>query len=224
MIKRKRQKQFKCKCGKRKYRYSRTCRTCYLKNVVSSRKGQIFVERKYCIDCGKELKNRRSKRCRSCNNTGINNPGHKHGKCINNKVCVDCGKPKSIMGKRCPKCSLKFNTGVFKPGKLHPNYIDGRTSVEYTEKFNKQLKSKIFKRDGYTCQLCFKYPIKCQCHHIDYNKQNNQEINLLTLCRSCHGKTNFKRDYWFSYFKNIIFPDKLFTDKELKKFHLEEDF
>ena len=30
-------------------------------------------------------------------------------------------------------------------------------------------------------------------HHIDYNKKNNKEENLITLCRSCNVKVNFNR-------------------------------
>ena len=38
-------------------------------------------------------------------------------------------------------------------------------------------------------------------HHIDYNKKNNKENNLLTLCRFCHTRTNFNRNTWIVWFK-----------------------
>ena len=41
-------------------------------------------------------------------------------------------------------------------------------------------------------------------HHIDYDKKNNSKKNLITLCRSCHAKTNFKRKEWQTLFENII--------------------
>jgi len=31
---------------------------------------------------------------------------------------------------------------------------------------------------------------------IDYNKENLEESNLISLCMPCHRKTNFNRDYW----------------------------
>lgn len=33
-------------------------------------------------------------------------------------------------------------------------------------------------------------------HHIDYDKKNNNPENLITLCHSCHAKTNSNREYW----------------------------
>lgn len=29
-------------------------------------------------------------------------------------------------------------------------------------------------------------------------------MNLITVCPSCHGKTNFDRDKWQQHFENII--------------------
>ena len=41
-------------------------------------------------------------------------------------------------------------------------------------------------------------------HHIDYDKKNNNPENLITLCNSCHTKTNIKnRDYWKNYYSEI---------------------
>ena len=74
----------------------------------------------------------------------------------------------------------------------------------YPDVFNKALKSKIFKRDNYTCQICKKHGGILNCHHIDYNKQNCEEGNLITLCVSCHMKTNFHRLVWKSYFNKIL--------------------
>jgi hypothetical protein len=41
-------------------------------------------------------------------------------------------------------------------------------------------------------------------HHIDYDKKNNDERNLITLCISCHSKTNANREYWIEYLKPIM--------------------
>jgi len=41
-------------------------------------------------------------------------------------------------------------------------------------------------------------------HHIDYNKQNCDDFNLITLCKSCHSKTGFNREYWIEYFNDIM--------------------
>lgn len=61
----------------------------------------------------------------------------------------------------------------------------------------------VRKRDNYICQLCGKYGNAV--HHIDYNKLNCNPNNLITLCRSCHTKTNHNRDYWIKYFNEKIY-------------------
>ena len=69
----------------------------------------------------------------------------------------------------------------------------------------------IYERDNWTCRECNikckskKHPdtkCKIQCHHIDYNERNNNSENLITLCASCHMKTNFNRKDWIKYFIN----------------------
>lgn len=73
----------------------------------------------------------------------------------------------------------------------------------------REIRKEIYKRDNWTCQEC---NIKCvgkdgksnkkiQCHHIDWNKDNNNHDNLITLCSVCHGKTNLKKENWIEYFK-----------------------
>jgi hypothetical protein len=40
-------------------------------------------------------------------------------------------------------------------------------------------------------------------HHIDYNKDNNTDENLLSLCNQCNVRANFNRDYWQDYYTKI---------------------
>lgn len=90
-------------------------------------------------------------------------------------------------------------------GKNHPHWIKDRTLLEYDGKFTKELKEQIRKRDNFKCQKCgFKQNEKrLDVHHIDYNKKNNDTKNLISLCGSCHRKTNYKRDNWKNYFERI---------------------
>lgn len=67
-----------------------------------------------------------------------------------------------------------------------------------------EIRRDIYKRDNWTCRSCGKKchnRVKIQCHHIDYNISNNASSNLITLCASCHMKTNFKRQDWVQYFR-----------------------
>ena len=78
---------------------------------------------------------------------------------------------------------------------------NGISKLPYTYNFNK-IAEQIRKRDKYRCQICNKKQNKraLSVHHINYNKQDNREINLITLCIVCHNSTNGNRDYWFAYF------------------------
>lgn len=66
-----------------------------------------------------------------------------------------------------------------------------------------KIRNKILKRDNYICQLCFNYGN--QVHHIDYNKQNNNSTNLITLCRICNLKVNNKRLFWTGFFIGRVY-------------------
>lgn len=82
-------------------------------------------------------------------------------------------------------------------GKNHPNYKGGRKrDLIYSTLFTKKIKNLIFKRDHYICKLCKKQGGVLHCHHIDYNKFNTSLENLVTLCNSCHARTNYNRKYW----------------------------
>lgn len=90
----------------------------------------------------------------------------------------------------------------------HPLWMGGISKLPYGFEFDNKLKLKIRARDKFTCQECgyteeqlgYVLPV----HHIDYDKNNNEEINLICLCRSCHTQTNFGRVDWEIYYKNKI--------------------
>ena len=77
----------------------------------------------------------------------------------------------------------------------------------YPIEFNRKLKKQIKERDSYQCQNpnCDRKNKILHIHHINYIKDQSSPLNLITLCRLCHSKTNFNRKYWmFFYFKIII--------------------
>jgi hypothetical protein len=93
-------------------------------------------------------------------------------------------------------------------GENNSNWLGGISYEPYTKEFNRQLKLFVRTRDNFTCQLC-KIPEKemtekLTSHHIDYDKKNCLPINLISLCRSCHTKTNHKREYCKTYLSNIL--------------------
>ena len=76
--------------------------------------------------------------------------------------------------------------------------------AEAVYKNNEELKEYIRQRDNNTCQLCGRVEEKdgrALCvHHINYDKEDLFELNLITLCRGCNGRVNSRRDFWKDYF------------------------
>jgi hypothetical protein len=114
------------------------------------------------------------------------------------------------------KISLtRITKGVCKMNN-NPNWQGGKSFEEYGIDFNDILKNKIRERDDHTCNLCLvkdafsNFPV----HHINYNKKDNNEKNLITMCPICHLKTNFHRDDWELWFSGLMF-EKLKTDINL---------
>ena len=98
------------------------------------------------------------------------------------------------------KCSPWSEERKRKPKKPRKPLI--KNGKEYPFNWN-EIRKEVYKRDGWVCQEC---GIHChnrkqiQCHHIDYDTSNNALSNLITLCSSCHAKTNFNREDWIKYY------------------------
>ena len=118
---------------------------------------------------------------------------------IDNNNTVKYGKKKC---KVCSKIGIKPNNKT----RVKMSIIRGGTGIPYSDRVHPKefyyIRGTIIKRDKYKCQLCLKSGNTV--HHIDYNKQNNKESNLINLCKGCNGKVNFNRDYWYAYFTYIM--------------------
>ena len=180
-----------------------------------------------CIECGKILKNYKAKRCWDCyvkySQIPENNANFK-GISTKKYYCSDCEKEISISSGayrtgKCHSCGIKGEKnhfyGVHLYGDLSPTFIDGRSYLPYTTEFNSELREFIRKRDAYTCQNpecnmteeehLIVYGRVLHVHHIDYDKQNCQESNLISLCVSCNVRANSNRKYWQDiYTKKIV--------------------
>ena len=105
---------------------------------------------------------------------------------------------------------------TFKSGEKHPNWCGGISSHPYPKEFDKFIKESIRIRDWNTCQICEKWGVvKLSIHHIDYNKLNNFNHNLISLCKKCHAKTNFNRETWVKFLQIKIFSKELFNPQNL---------
>ena len=165
----------------------------------------------------KATRNKMSKAKKGKNNNmygvhkfGKDSPNYKGG--LIEKICETCGNEffvaPSVLkrninnGKFCSRsCYAKSRIG-----ENNPNWKNGIAYEPYAPSFNRQLKDRIRVRDNFICQLCGVPELECDTklavHHIDYDKKNCREDNLISLCHICHSKTNGNRKYWTNYFIN----------------------
>jgi len=99
----------------------------------------------------------------------------------------------------------KRKIGLHSQGEKNPNWRGGIAHKPYTREFVLSLRQQVYDEYGGKCGLC---PTtgdghEIHIHHIDYNKENNDPLNLMALCRSCHGRTNFNREYWQDYLSTL---------------------
>lgn len=114
-----------------------------------------------------------------------------------------------------PEVQAKMQAGLRKYYETHPGPNKGRFGAKnynwkggisfepYATEFNDILKEHIRQRDNYTCQLCRisqdehleLYNCRLAIHHIDYDKQNSDPLNLIALCSGCNSTANGNREY-----------------------------
>jgi DNA-directed RNA polymerase subunit RPC12/RpoP len=147
-----------------------------------------------CMDCGKQLYNYYALRCHSCCQKGELHP---------NLI----GENNGMFGKK-----HTINT------KIKMSLIKGGTGTPYENEkydkgvFNENLKESIRQRDDFKCQNCGMTEEEhlivigrvLDVHHIDYNKENCNEDNLITACNSCNSRANVNRSYWKEFYINKI--------------------
>lgn len=96
------------------------------------------------------------------------------------------GKIGTFLGRKHNEDTIR-RMSIGKIGANNPAWIDGRKNIPYGWTFTRFLKRKIFERDQFKCSDCGTNK-KIMVHHIDQNKNNSAESNLVTMCSSCHGK------------------------------------
>ncbi len=129
------------------------------------------------------------------------------------------GKPKSeewkrrvsntLKGKKRPAFSAEWKQNLsdahkwVAAGSNHSNWQGVISFEPCSSEFHSALKRVIRERDDYVCQLCGKVSSR-SVHHIDYDKQNSDPENLITLCVGCNAKVNGGRSFWTGYFVAIM--------------------
>jgi len=122
------------------------------------------------------------------------------------------GKKNHFFGKTHTKESITKmkNSEYHKDHKLekHPLWQGGKSFEPYDKSFNNKFKRAIRKRDNQVCMLCGihreKLKIAFAIHHINYDKKLSIPQNCISLCNSCHVKTNYNRKYWIKFFQSLL--------------------
>ena len=198
------------------------------KKRIAWNKGKTLSEehkRKIGISSSKRKHTEETKMKMRIAQSGKNNP--RYGKTVSVEVKAKISQ--SMKGKSRSKETImkwkksyaghkqsaktKLNMSLCEKGDKHPNWQGGISTYPYIFTFNSKLKKVIKIRDSYTCKLCrrkeknnskLKAYESFRIHHIDYDKINSDFLNLITLCPSCHSKTNFNRNYWRLFFNKKI--------------------
>ena len=160
-----------------------------------------------------EFKARMSKR------TGSNNPfhGRKHSEASKKKMSLK-RKDRKLSQVHCKAISNGLK------GHDTPDWVRERISEgvrkyyrrnglgivrTYPEEFNAILKRKIMCRDGFQCRnpgcKSTDKGRRLGLHHINYDKQDCRDENLITLCRSCNTRANYvSRHLWMLFYQFIV--------------------
>lgn len=93
-------------------------------------------------------------------------------------------------------------------GEKHHCWKGGKSFEPYDKRFNNIFKRRIRKRDNQVCMLCSIHREKLNksltVHHVNYDKKLSIPQNCLSLCNSCHTKTNFNREHWIKFFQSLL--------------------
>lgn len=151
-----------------------------------------------CKICGKQLKCYTAKYCMNHKNINVVFTEERR-----KRVGEQMKGNKHNLGKKLSdERKEKIRAGVIRSADIR-----GRTrNNPYGRDWGNILKNKIRERDDNKCRVCYLKSKKraLDVHHIDYNKKNCEETNLISLCASCHSTTSGNRKYWEQYFKERI--------------------
>jgi hypothetical protein len=191
----------------------------------------------FCSFCGKKIRRKKS-RFRRYHNRGYFCSKECYGKLVSQNIigishhnynrkerkCAFCKKKILVISSFLKKNKHSFCDrkcygkwiSKYRIGKRSYSWINGNTIEEYPGTFNYLLKNFIRKRDNYLCQNedCGVPQKECiktfHVHHIDYNRKNNESINLISLCYECHQKIKkYNHKYWQNYYENIQIKRKV---------------
>lgn len=173
-------------------------------DVICEQCGSHFTAHKYEIESG--IGRFCSRSCAMSARSGEKCPSWRGGTV--ELTCETCGQPFTVGRYRvgaarfCSmKCKGEWQSKEFCREK-HPLWKGGWSVRDYPTEWGNKFRKCIRERDGYTCAVCGEWGN--QVHHIDYIKAHTTSENCITLCVSCHSKTNFNRESWQARLSAVV--------------------
>ncbi len=100
-----------------------------------------------------------------------------------------------------------------KLGAKNPAWLGGISRDPYGWDWSPELKEEVRRRDAYKCRVCGVSQEECDrafnVHHINYDRTNCDPVNLVSLCNSCHIRTNANRQHWTDLFQAMMVRDAI---------------
>lgn len=134
----------------------------------------------------------------------------KHSKALRGRVFSKEHKKKIGLGNKGKKLSKKTKKKM-SATKQGINIKDWKKFVSrepYDQNWNNIFKRAIRKRDNQICMLCRVHREKLNrvlsVHHINYDKLLSVPQNCISLCLSCHMKTNMNHKHWVKFFQSLL--------------------
>jgi len=78
--------------------------------------------------------------------------------------------------------------------------------ADYCNEWDEKLRVKIKERDGYKClnPSCYGTNGVLSIHHIDYDKKNCEDNNLITVCTACNTGANANREWHTAWYRAVM--------------------
>lgn len=170
---------------------------------------------KSCAICGISFKVKRvhsksrfcSLRCVGVSQRGISRgPSRKVS-----KTCEVCGIEFKVSPSHADRyfccsssCSARRRARI-NSGDGNPNWNGGISRRPYPWNF-REISRAVIARDGGKCQSpeCRGVDARMTTHHINYDKTDCRDQNLIALCSSCNTRANFNRREWQHFYEKLM--------------------
>lgn len=116
------------------------------------------------------------------------------------------GKRNHFYGKHHTEEAKRLNSEAHK-GEKSSSWRGGISALPYAFVWlSRKFKERIKIRDNHRCMnpSCRGISKILLPHHIDYDKENCRDSNLITLCNSCNSRANYDRNEWTIFYESIM--------------------